>query len=109
MSSQAWVNSKLIQESLAFLAGYLASEFYLICRDINQLRSRETGYGRMKRHLPNCHVQNAYPPNRTETAEHLSLTGQTTVIQRADHNQRETCQRDTGWRVNCMQEVQRPC
>jgi len=29
----------------------------------------------------NCHVQTAFPPNRLETAEHLSkLTGQTTII-----------------------------
>jgi type IV secretion system protein VirD4 len=29
---------------------------------------------------PNCHVQ-TFPPNRVETAEHLSrLTGQTTVV-----------------------------
>ncbi|WP_163324647.1 type IV secretory system conjugative DNA transfer family protein, partial [Enterobacter hormaechei] len=35
---------EIIQESLAFLAGY-GIKFYLICQDINKLRSRETGYG----------------------------------------------------------------
>jgi type IV secretion system protein VirD4 len=52
----------------------------LICQDINQLKSRETGYGHDETITSNCHVQNAYPPNRVETAEHLSkLSGQTTV------------------------------
>jgi type IV secretory pathway TraG/TraD family ATPase VirD4 len=33
-----------MQESLAFVAGY-GIKCYLICQDINQLKSRETGYG----------------------------------------------------------------
>jgi type IV secretion system protein VirD4 len=71
---------EILQESLAFLAGY-GIKFYLICQDINQLKSRETGYGPDESITSNCHVQNAYPPNRIETAEHLSrLTGQTTVV-----------------------------
>ncbi len=72
---------EIFQESLAFMAGY-GLKFYLICQDINQLRSRETGYGTDEAISSNCHIQNAFPPNRLETAEHLSrLTGQTTVIQ----------------------------
>lgn len=71
---------EIIQESLAFAAGY-GLKFYLICQDINQLRSRETGYGHDELVTSNCHVQNAYPPNRLETAEHLSkMTGQTTIL-----------------------------
>ncbi|WP_293652390.1 type IV secretory system conjugative DNA transfer family protein [Thiolapillus sp.] len=71
---------EVLQESLAFLAGY-GIRFYLICQDLNQLKSRETGYGPDETVTSNCHVQNAYPPNRIETAEHLSrLTGQTTVL-----------------------------
>ena len=71
---------EIFQESLAYLAGY-GIKCYLICQDIAQLRSRETGYGRDESITSNCHVQNAYPPNRIETAEHLSkLTGQTTVV-----------------------------
>lgn len=70
---------EILQESLAFVAGY-GIKFYLICQDLNQLKSRETGYGPDETITSNCHVQNAYPPNRVETAEHLSkLTGQTTV------------------------------
>lgn len=70
---------EILQESLAFLAGY-GIKFYLICQDLNQLRSRETGYGPDETVTSNCHVQNAYPPNRIETAEHLSkLTGTTTI------------------------------
>lgn len=71
---------EILQESLAFVAGY-GLKFYLICQDLNQLKSRETGYGPDETITSNCHIQNAYPPNRMETAEHLSkLTGQTTVI-----------------------------
>ncbi len=71
---------EIFQESLAFLAGY-GIRCYLICQDINQLKSEESGYGRNEQITSNCHVQNAFPPNRLETAEHLSrLTGETTVI-----------------------------
>ena len=71
---------EILQESLAFLAAY-GIKFYLICQDINQLKSRDTGYGPDETITSNCHVQNAYPPNRVETAEHLSkLTGQTTIV-----------------------------
>lgn len=70
----------ILQESLAFLAGY-GIKCYLICQDINQLKSEKTGYGRDETITSNCHVQNAYPPNRLETAQHLSkLTGTTTVV-----------------------------
>lgn len=70
----------ILQESLAFCAGY-GIKAYLICQDINQLKSREAGYGPDETITSNCHVQNAYPPNRMETAEHLSkLTGTTTIV-----------------------------
>ena len=70
---------EIFQESLAFIAGY-GIKAYIICQDINQLKSRETGYGHDEAITSNCHIQNAFPPNRIETAEHLSkLTGQTTV------------------------------
>lgn len=71
---------EILQESLAYLAGY-GIKGYLICQDINQLKSREIGYGHDESITSNCHIQNAFAPNRLETAEHLSkLTGQTTVI-----------------------------
>lgn len=98
----------ILQESLAFVAGY-GIKFYLICQDINQLKSRERGYGPDETITSNCHVQNAYPPNRLETAEHLSkLTGQTTVIK----EQITTSGRRTSFMLNqvsrTIQEVQRP-
>lgn len=71
---------EILQESLAFLAGY-GIKCYLICQDINQLKSPRTGYGQDESITSNCHIQAAFPPNRVETAEHLSkLTGQTTVV-----------------------------
>lgn len=67
---------EILQESLAFVAGY-GIKAYLVCQDLEQLRST---YGRDETITSNCHVQVAFPPNRLETAEHLSrLTGQTTV------------------------------
>ena len=71
---------EILQESLAFVAGY-GIKCYLISQDINQLKSRESGYGPDETITSNCHVQAAFPPNRLETAEHLSkLTGQTTIV-----------------------------
>ena len=58
----------ILQESLAFVATY-GIKCYLICQDINQLKSRETGYGPDELITSSCHIQNAYPPNRIETAE----------------------------------------
>ena len=67
----------IMQESLAFIAGY-GIKCYLICQDINQLQAH---YGKEEAITSNCHIQTAFPPNRLETAEHLSkLTGQTTVV-----------------------------
>jgi type IV secretion system protein VirD4 len=99
---------EIMQESLAFVAGY-GIKCYLICQDINQLKSRETGYGHDESITSNCHIQNAYPPNRVETAEHLSkLTGQTTVAK----EQITTSGRRTSALLSqvsrTIQEVQRP-
>ena len=67
----------IMQESLAFIAGY-GIKCYLICQDINQLQAQ---YGKEEAITSNCHIQTAFPPNRLETAEHLSkLTGQTTIV-----------------------------
>lgn len=71
---------EIVQESLAFLAGY-GIRFYLICQDLSQLRSEDIGYGRDEAISSNCHIQNAFQPNKLETAEYLSkLTGTTTVV-----------------------------
>ena len=47
---------EILQESLAFVAGYRI-KCYLISQDINQLKSRETGYGLDETITSNCHVQ----------------------------------------------------
>jgi type IV secretion system protein VirD4 len=99
---------EILQESLAFLAAY-GIKFYLICQDINQLKSRETGYGPDETITSNCHVQNAYPPNRVETAEHLSkLTGQTTVIKEQITTSGRRASALLGQVSRTLQEVQRP-
>jgi type IV secretion system protein VirD4 len=93
---------------LAFVAGY-GIKCYLICQDINQLKSRETGYGQDESITSNCHVQNAYPPNRIETAEHLSkLTGQTTVAKEQITTSGRRTSALLGQVSRTLQEVQRP-
>jgi type IV secretion system protein VirD4 len=96
---------EILQQSLAFVAGY-GIKCYLIAQDINQLKSRETGYGPDETITSNCHIQAAFPPNRLETAEHLSkLTGQTTIIK----EQITRSGRGLGVQSSTtMQEVQRP-
>ena len=65
----------------AILVGLILHALYLVCQDINQLKSAKTGYGQDESITSNCHIRNAFPPNRVETAEHLSqLTGQTTIV-----------------------------
>lgn len=99
---------EIMQESLAFIAGY-GIKCYLICQDINQLRSRETGYGHDESITSNCHIQNAYPPNRVETAEHLSkLTGQTTVSKEQVTTSGRRMSAMLGQVSRTIQEVQRP-
>ncbi len=96
---------EILQESLAFVAGY-GIKCYLISQDLNQLKSRETGYGPDETITSNCHVQTAFPPNRVETAEHLSkLTGQTTIIK--EQVTRSGRGLDTQISTT-VQEVQRP-
>lgn len=99
---------EILQESLAFVAGY-GIKCYLICQDINQLKSRETGYGQDESITSNCHVQNAYPPNRIETAEHLSkLTGQTTISKEQITTSGRRTSALLGQVSRTIQEVQRP-
>lgn len=99
---------EILQESLAFVAGY-GIKLYLICQDLNQLKSRETGYGPDETITSNCHVQNAFPPNRLETAEHLSkLTGQTTVVKEQITTSGKRMAALMGQVSRTTQEVQRP-
>src|SRR5262249_435998 len=71
---------EIMQESLAFVAGY-GIKCYLIVQDFNHLQISFPGYGREKTITSNCHIQIPFPPNRLETAEHLSkLTGLTTIV-----------------------------
>lgn len=99
---------EILQESLAFVAGY-GIKFYLICQDINQLRSRETGYGPDETITSNCHVQNAFPPNRLETAEHISkFTGTTTVAKENITTSGKRTSALLGQVSRTIQEVQRP-
>ena len=68
---------KVFEDALPYIAGY-GIKAYLICQDIEQLRSADA-YGREETISANCHVRVAYAPNKLETAEWLSkMTGQKT-------------------------------
>ena len=97
-----------LQDSLAFLAGY-GILCYLIFQDITQIKSRELGYGVDESISSNTHIQNAYPPNRAETAEYLSkLTGTTTVIKEQITTSGKRLSTWLGQVSKTTQEVQRP-
>ena len=99
---------EIMQESLAFVAGY-GIKCYLICQDINQLKSPETGYGHDESITSNCHVQNAFPPNRPDTADYLSrLTGQTTIVKEQITTSGRRTSAMLGQVSRTFQEVQRP-
>ena len=67
----------VIQESLAFLAGY-GIRFYLICQDMDQLVSM---YGEHQTITANTHIQIAFAPMVQRSIQYISrMTGQTTVI-----------------------------
>lgn len=96
---------EIMQESLAFVAGY-GIKAYLIIQDLSQLHA---AYGREESITSNCHVQTAFPPNRVETAEHLSkLTGQTTVIKEQITTSGRRTSIFDGHVSRTLQEVQRP-
>lgn len=99
---------EILQESLAFVAGY-GIKCYLITQDLNQLKSRETGYGQNETITANCHVQNAYPPNILETAQYISqLTGQATVVKEQITTSGKRSGLFMGQVSKTYQEVQRP-
>lgn len=66
-----------VQKALAYMAGY-GIKGYLIVQDLSQLQDK---YGKNESITSNCHIQNAYAPNKNETAEYLSkMTGETTIV-----------------------------
>jgi type IV secretion system protein VirD4 len=99
---------EIIQESLAFVATY-GLKFVIVCQDLNQLKREKLGYGRDETITSNCHIQVAFPPNRIETAEHLSkLTGQTTVPKEHITTSGRRTSPLLGNVARTIQEVQRP-
>ncbi len=99
---------EIMQESLAFVAGY-GIKCYIIIQDINQLQNRETGYGKDETITSACGIQNAFAPNRLETAEHLSkLTGQTTIVKEQITTSGRRTSALLGHVSRTIQEVQRP-
>ncbi len=99
---------EIMQESLAYLAGY-GIKCFIIVQDINQLQSRETGYGKDEAITSACGIQNAFAPNRLETAEHISkLTGQTTIVKERITTSGRRTSALMGHVSKTVEEVQRP-
>ncbi|KTT29763.1 conjugal transfer protein TraG [Pseudomonas oryzihabitans] len=95
----------IMQESLAFIAGY-GIKCHLVIQDLSQLHEF---YGKEESITSNCHIQNAFPPNRVETAEHLSkLTGQTTVVKEQVTTSGKRSSALLGHVSRTLQEIQRP-
>ncbi len=95
----------IMQESLAFVAGY-GIKCYLVIQDLSQLHA---AYGKEESVTSNCHIQNAFPPNRLETADHLSkLTGTTTVVKEQATTSGKRLGMWLGQVSTTFQEVQRP-
>jgi len=96
---------EIMEESLAFVAGY-GIKCYLITQNTTQLKK---AYGQNESITANCHVQNAYPPNKYETAEELSrLSGQTTIIKENISTSGKRAGIIAGQVTRSYQETQRP-
>lgn len=99
---------EIMQESLAYIAGY-GIKCYVIAQDISQLQNATSGYGKEESITSNCHIQVAFPPNRLETAEHLSkLTGQTTIVKEQISTSGKRISAMHGQVSRTYHEVQRP-
>lgn len=96
---------KIIEESIAFLAGYGIS-LYIIVQDIAQLTS---AYGKDESISSNCHIISAFQPTKVDTAEYLSKrTGTTTVVNRkASYSRKGILSFDNNI-TDSIDEVQRP-
>ncbi|MHB8285068.1 MAG: type IV secretory system conjugative DNA transfer family protein [Caulobacteraceae bacterium] len=71
----------MIEETLAYAAGY-GLKYFLVTQDLSQLRSADKGYEPEEKITSGCKVQNAYTPDKYETAEYFSkLCGETTIIE----------------------------
>jgi len=67
----------IIKDGIAYFRGWNI-KLYLIIQDLAQLYE---AYGENNPIIGNCHIQNAYAPNKVETAKYLSeQTGIATVI-----------------------------
>jgi type IV secretion system protein VirD4 len=96
---------EIMQESLAFVASY-GVKCYLIIQDLSQLHA---AYGKDESITSNCHIQNAFSPNRLETAEHLSkLTGTATVVKEQITTSGKRLGMFQSQVSTSIQEVQRP-
>lgn len=97
----------IVEESLAFCAGY-GIKCYLIAQDLEQLRDKEA-YGPEETITSNCHIQNAYPPGKLETAKHISeKTGITTIVKAQITESGKRASSFLGQVSRTTQEVQRP-
>jgi type IV secretion system protein VirD4 len=98
---------EILESTFAYFSSY-GVKCYLICQDLNQIKSEKTGYGHDEAITSSCHIENAYPPNRLETARYISeKTGETTVLKTSV----TISGKRTGWlgqATRTIQEYKRP-
>ncbi|MEW5250877.1 type IV secretory system conjugative DNA transfer family protein [Microbulbifer sp. 2201CG32-9] len=95
----------VVEQGLAFCAGY-GIKAYLITQDLAQLTNI---YTKDEAVTSNCHIKNAYAPNKPETKDYLSKAcGDTTVLKESVtvSGQRTSVFMKTASRS--LQEVRRP-
>ncbi len=73
---------ELIEESMAFVAGY-GIKYFLITQDLTQLTK---AYSRDESIISNCHVRIAYAPNKIETAELVSKYLGTATVEKENRS-----------------------
>jgi len=99
---------EILEEALHYMAGY-GLKGYLIAQDVEQIRSRERGYGTEETVTSGCHIKNAFAPNKPETAKYLSeMCGDTTVTKQAITTSGKRTGVFLGNVSRTFQEVKRP-
>lgn len=95
----------VFSENLAYIAGY-GMKAYLITQGITQLVD---AYGRDESITANCHVRNAFAPNKVETAEYISKElGTTTVVKSTRSSSGKKLSAVLGQVQESVTEVSRP-
>ena len=95
----------VFSENLAYIAGY-GMKAYLITQGMTQLTR---AYGKDESITTNCHIRNAFAPNKIDTAEYLSREmGTTTVVKKTLTSSGKKLSAVLGQVSESVSEVSRP-